>query len=240
MFGILKENILDKLEETYISEGEENFKKEFNKYIKTIKENKNLKEFYEVYDLFNQVNFDDEVIAKEFVEESINYLKQFDKSEIKKLETILESKTKKTLNEDTIEYKLDRLIFEESINLKDKVVLKVNLVKQLTNKEKKTSNYKETFEKLQTNINENIAKLSPNQTDILDLFVENDSSKINDYYKNLINETAELVDKKIVESGDINVAKKLLEVKIKLTDLKKETPNIAEIERIIELKESFN
>jgi len=240
MFGILKENILDKLEETYISEGEENFKKEFNKYIKTIKENKNLKEFYEVYDLFNQVNFDDVVIAKEFVEESINYLKQFDKSEIKKLETILESKTKKTLNEDTIEYKLDRLIFEESINLKDKVVLKVNLVKQLTNKEKKTSNYKETFEKLQTNINENIAKLSPNQTDILDLFVENDSSKINDYYKNLINETAELVDKKIVESGDINVAKKLLEVKIKLTDLKKETPNIAEIERIVELKESFN
>jgi len=79
MFGTLKENILKNLEETYTTDDEKVFKKEFHKFIKLIKENKSLKEYYEVYDLFNQVNFDDQTIAREFVEESIAYLKTFDK-----------------------------------------------------------------------------------------------------------------------------------------------------------------
>ena len=131
MFGILKENVLNKLEKTYNDNGEKVFKKEFNQYIKTIKENKNLKEFYEVYDLFNQVNFDNEAVAKEFVEESIAYLKQFDKSEVKKLESILETEQIKPLHEDSIEFKLDHLIFNENINLKDKAIYKVELTKQI-------------------------------------------------------------------------------------------------------------
>lgn len=239
MFGILKENILDKLEETYISAGEKSFKKAFYDYIKVIKENKDLKEFYEVYDLFGQVNFDDEGIAKEFVEESLAHLKNFKKSEVKKLEAILEKREIKKLNKDSIEFKLDQLIFNENINIKDRVTYKVNLVKQLVNKDKQTSNYKETFEKLQTNINENIAQLNEAQTQILDLFVENDNKKIISYYNNLITETTDLVDKRIVESADIEVAKKLLAVKMRLNGLKSEAPSISEIEKIISLKESF-
>ena len=38
----------------------------------SIKENKDLKEYYEFYDLFNQVSFDYESVAKAFVEESMN------------------------------------------------------------------------------------------------------------------------------------------------------------------------
>lgn len=238
MFGTINENILNNLEKIYLDQNEEVFKKEFNKYIKTIKENKDLKEFYEVYDLFKQVNFDDEVIAKEFVEESINYLKNFDKSQINKLGAIQESEFK--YNESTVEYKLDQLIFNENINLKDKAVLKVNLIKQLTKKNEKVSDYKSNFKVLHEKINENVSKLNETQSSILELFIENDNEKINNFYSNLINETTEIVDNKILKTDDTVVIKKLVEVKQKLTNLKAQKPTIEEIENITTLKESLN
>ena len=238
MFGTINENILNNLEKFYLDQNEEVFKKEFNKYIKTIKENKDLKEFYEVYDLFKQVNFDDEVIAKEFVEESVNYLKNFDKTQINKLDAFQESEFK--CNESTIEYKLDQLIFNENINLKDKVVLKVNLIKQLTKKNEKVSDYKSKFKVLHEKINENVSKLNETQSSILELFIENDNEKINNFYSDLINETTEIVDNKILKTDDTVVIKKLVEVKQKLTNLKTQKPTIEEIENITTLKESLN
>ena len=187
MFGILKENVLNKLEKTYNDNGETVFKKEFNQYIKTIKENKDLKEFYEVYDLFNQVNFDDESIAKEFVDESINYLKQFNLDTVKLLESMLASEDKlNSLHEESIEYKLDQLVFNENLDLKDKAIFKVKLIKQITNRNTEKVNHQEAFNTLHDKINENVSKLNENQIELLNLFIENDSQKINDYYTNLI------------------------------------------------------
>jgi hypothetical protein len=238
MFGAINESVLNNLEKIYLEEGDEIFKKEFNKYIKTIKENKDLKEFYGVYDLFKQVNFDDESIAKEFVEESINYLKSFDKTQITKLGYIEEPAS--TNNDASIEYKLDQLIFNESINLKDKATLKVKLIKQITKKDKEAINYKSKFKVLHEKINENVSKLNDTESKILELFVENDNEKINNFYLNLINETTESVDNKILNAEDSNTIKKLVEVKQKLTKLKNQTPTIQQIESIVTLKESFN
>lgn len=240
MFGILKENILNKLEKTYNDKGEKVFKKQFNEYIKTIKGNKNLKEFYEVYDLFNLVNFDDEVIAKEFVEESITYLKQFDRSDIKKLEPILESEQIIPIHESSIEYKLDQLVFNENINLKDKAILKVNLIKQITNRETTKTNHQEAFNRLHNKINENVSKLTENQIEILNLFIENDNQKINQFYSNLIDEVTNIVENNIIKSENGEVIKKLVEVKKKLNTLKLDKPNIDEVEKIISLKESLS
>jgi len=240
MFGILKENVLNKLEETYANKGEKDFKKEFYSFIKVIKENKNLKEFYEVYDLFKQVNFNNDDTAKEFVEESIKYLKSFNNTNFALLEQILESRDKKPLHPESIEYKLDQLVFNENINLQTKAVCKVNLIKQIVNKENQKVEYKQTLEKLYTRINENVSKLNEYQVKVLDLFIENDTNKINNFYYNLINETTELVDTKIIKTENVDVAKKLLEVKVRLYNLKYETPTVAEIEKIISLKESFN
>jgi hypothetical protein len=238
MFGTIKESILSKLEKTYASGDESTFKKEFNRYIRTIKENKDLKEFYEVYDLFKQVNFDDSDIAKEFVEESINYLKQYDKTQVDKLTALNESIDK--LDESTIEFKLDQLVFNENTSLKDKAKYKVELIKQITNKENKKIDYKSSFETLHTKINENVSKLNETQTMVLDLFIENDSQKINNFYSDLINETEQIVENKILVSENAEVIKKLVEVKQRLNSLKSESPNIVEIEKIISLKESFN
>jgi hypothetical protein len=238
MFGAINESVLNNLEKIYLEEGDEIFKKEFNKYIKTIKENKDLKEFYGVYDLFKQVNFDDESIAKEFVEESINYLKSFDKTQITKLNYIEESVL--TNNEMSIEYKLDQLIFNEGINLKDKATLKVKLIKQITKKDEMAIDYKSKFKVLHEKINENVIKLNETESKILELFVENDNEKINNFYLNLINEASEIVENKILRADDSVVIKKLVEVKHKLNDLKNKKPSIQEIENITILKESFN
>lgn len=241
MFGILKENVLNKLEKTYNESGESVFKKEFNRYIRTIKENKDLKEFYEVYDLFNQVNFDDEAIAKEFVEESINYLKQFNHDSIKVLETVLASEDKlNPLHESSVEYKLDQLVFNENLSLKDKAIFKVSLTKQITNRNTEKVDHQEAFNKLHDKINENVSKLNEGQIEILNLFIENDSQKINDYYTNLINEVTEIVENNIVATDNGDVIKKLVEVKKKLNNLKAQKPNIDEVEKIISLKESFS
>jgi len=241
MFGILKENVLNKLEKTYNDNGETVFKKEFNHYIKTIKENKDLKEFYDVYDLFNQVNFDDEAIAKEFVDESINYLKQFNPDVVKLLEGMLSSEEKlNPLYEESIEYKLDQLVFNENLSLKDKATFKVKLTKQITNRSTEKINHEEAFNTLHDKINENVSKLNENQIEILNLFIENDSQKINDYYTNLINEVTDIVENNIVATDNGEVIKRLVEVKKKLNTLKTQKPNIDEVEKIISLKESFS
>lgn len=240
MFGIIKENVLSQLEKTYNDKGEKVFKKEFNQYIKTIKENKNLKEFYEVYDLFNQVNFDNEAVAKEFVDESISYLKQFDKTEVKILESILETTEQlKPVHTDSIEFKLDHLIFNENLNLKDKAIYKIDLIKQITNRSITKVNHQEAFGVLHDKINENVSKLNETQIEVLDLFVENDNQKINNFYSNLINEVETIVENNIINTESSEVIKRLVEVKKKLNQLKSQTPNINEVEKIISLKESF-
>jgi hypothetical protein len=238
MFGTIKENVLNKLEETYSKGDEKNFKKEFNRYIRTIKESKDLKEFYEVYDLFKQVNFDDIDIAKEFVEESISYLKQFDAKQIDKLTSLVEKVEK--INENSIEFKLDQLIFNENISLKEKAKYKVEVTKHITKKHDEKVNYKDIFGTLHNKITENVEKLNSEQTKALELFIENDSEKINNFYQSLINETETIVENKIVDSENSDVIKKLIEVKKRLNTLKTEKPNIVEIEKIIDLKESFN
>ena len=238
MFGTIKENILNKLEQTQSSGDENGFKKEFNRYIRTIKENKDLKEFYEVYDLFKQVNFDDVDVAKEFVEESIKYLKQYDAKQIDKLINLVEKVEK--INENSIDFKLDQLIFNENVSLKEKAKYKVEISKHITKKQDEKINYKDIFGTLHNKITENVAKLNSEQTRALELFIENDSEKIKNFYHNLINETETIVENNIVNSENSDVIKKLIEVKKRLNTLKTETPNIVEIEKIIDLKESFN
>lgn len=237
MFGMIKENILNELEVIHAKGDQKKFKKNFLAFFKTLKENKSLKEFYEIYDLFNKVSFDDTDVAKEFVEESVKYLRSFNKNEIKNLKKLTENI--KELNKNSVEYKLDQLIFNEKLSIKDKATIKIDLAKKITNRNSNT-NYLDGFEKLNQRINENFSKLNENEKNILELFIENDSNKINSFYQNLIKETENIVEKNIIEANNLDVVKKLVEVKKRLNELKEETPSINEIERISELKNSFN
>lgn len=236
MFGQLKESILSNLEKTYKNNGEKDFKKSFAKYVKVLKENNTLREFSEVYDLLNTMKFNDESIAKEFVEESITHLKSFDLSAVDKLKTLTENTVsiKGTINES-----IDQLVFNKKISLVEKVSHKTNLIKHLIREEKSVKSLKESIDKINSSLVDKISKLNEEQVKVLNLFAENDESAINNYYTSLIESTQSMVEETIDKSDDIIVVKKLLEVRTKLNEMKNEKPSLETIDNIIDLKKSF-
>jgi hypothetical protein len=236
MFGQLKESILSNLEKTYKDNGEKDFKKSFAKYVKVLKENNTLREFNEVYDLLNTMKFEDEVIAKEFVEESITHLKSFDLSAVDKLKSLTEN----TVSiEGTVNESIDQLVFNKKLSLVDKVAHKTNLVKHLVRVEKSMESLTESIEKINTSLTDKISKLNEEQVKVLNLFAENDESAINNYYTSLVESAQVMVENTINESDDIIVVKKLLEVRTKLNEMKNEKPSLETIDNIIDLKKSF-
>jgi len=236
MFGQLKESILSNLEKTYKDNGEKDFKKSFAKYVKVLKENNTLREFNEVYDLLNTMKFNDESIAKEFVEESITHLKSFDLSAVDNLKTLTENTVsiKGTVNES-----IDQLVFNKKLSLVEKVSHKTNLVKHLIREEKSAESLKESIDKINNSLADKISKLNEEQVKVLNLFAENDESAINNYYTTLIESTQGMVEETINKSDDIIVVKKLLEVRTKLNEMKNEKPSLETIDNIIDLKKSF-
>lgn len=236
MFGQLKESILSNLEKTYKDNGEKDFKKSFAKYVKVLKENNTLREFTEVYDLLNTMKFEDESIAKEFVEESIDHLRSFNLSDIDKLKGL----TDEVISiEGTVNESIDQLVFNKKLMLIEKVKHKTNLIKHLTRTEQSVESLTESIDKINNSLTEKISKLNEEQVKVLNLFAENDESAINNYYMNLVESTQDMVEETINKSDDIIIVKKLLEVRTKLNEMKKEKPSLETIDNIIDLKKSF-
>lgn len=235
MFGIINEALLNNLENTYLYLTEGQFKKKFNKYAKTILENNTIREFYNIYQQFKTLKFDNELIATQYLDECLKHLNKFDKTVINGLLTLVEGESDVVVD-DYIE-SLDQLVFNEGLTPSDRAEYKVKLIKHLINKEAKTSD--NVFDTLHEKVTKKIDGLNVDQKRTIELFIENDNQKITDFYLSLINETRTLIDKKIIESDDSNIIKKLTEVTMRLSQLKDQPPLIEEIEKIIELKESF-
>lgn len=236
MFGQLKESILSDLEKTYQEKGEKDFKKSFAKYVKVLKENNVLREFNEVYNLLNTMRFENEEIAKEFVEESIVHLKSFDLTKVDALKSLTENVT---IVNNTINESIDQLIFNKKISLVDKVKHKTNLVKHLTRVDENVVSLKESIDKINDSLADKISKLNEEQVKVLNLFAENDESAINQYYTTLIESTQGVVEETINKADDIIVVKKLLEVRSKLNEMKNQKPSLDVIDNVLDLKKSF-
>lgn len=236
MFGQLKESVLTNLEKEYTQNGEVTFKKHFAEYVKVLKENKSLKEFNEVYDLLNNMRFDSEFVAKEFVEESINHLKTLNLKETSKLESLVENVVS---IDGTINNSIDQLVFNKNLSVLDKVKHKTNLINHLLRPETKIEAVSESIGNIANKLNDKISKLNEEQIKALNLFAENDESKINSYYENLINETSTLVENTINGADDIILVKKLLEVRTRLNEMKSQKPSLDLIDDVIDLKNSF-
>jgi len=233
MFGKYNDSILKKIGNQYKDNNIKGLKKDIKEYVTLIKEDKNLNEFFKIYDMFKTINFEDKEVATEFVNESLLKLKSLDKTSVSKLRPLCENQRK--ISHNTIEYNLDQLVFNEKLSLKDRALCKVNLINQITNNKKGDIDFNIMYDK----INERIGSLNENEKVIIELFLENDDKKIKEYYTTLIEEIYEKVDNKILESSDGDVIKRLVEVKQKLKSLKGQIPNIKTIENILDLKENF-
>jgi hypothetical protein len=237
MFGLLKENIINNLEQVYVENGEKDFKKQFHKFISIIKESKDLKKMYNLYETINEVEFNDEAIAKEFVEESIIYLKKLDRSKINLIEGMADIKSQ--LPKDSRGYYLDQLVFNENISIKNKVECKVNLIRSLVKEQNNKIDFTQYITTAETKLNEKLNSLTEEQQKVVQLLAENDTESINSYYSSLINEAQSLIDDRIIEAENkTDTVKKLIEAKKKLKSLSTEvTPG--NIELILDLKGSL-
>lgn len=238
MFGLLKENILNKLENVYSEQGEDQFKSDFAKFMKTIKESKDLKQFYNIYAAVNEAEFNEFSLAKDFVDECVSYLNSLNKSEVNKLKAILESEAKD--NPGTINNYLDQLVFNPNLSIKEKYEYKTKLISSIL--KEGVEDRKNCIKVINNNdqkIAENIKGLNESQIAVIDLFVENDQDKIKEFFSTLIAETQEKIDNKIIESKDKNdVVINLIEAKRKLKTLIA-TPTLENIEAVLTLKSDF-
>lgn len=236
MFGELKESVLSNLENTMSNKGEKDFKSAFAKYVKVLRENNSLREFNEIYNLLNELKFEDELVAKEFVEESISHLKTLDSSctdELKKL-------TEEVVSiEGTINNSIDQLVFNDKLPILEKVTHKTILIKNLMRSEVNTESIEESMDKISNSLTDKISKLNEEQVKALNIFAENDESKITMYYDTLIEDTKKLVDQVISESDDIIIVKKLLSVNAKLNEMRNDTPTLESIDGILDLKKTL-
>jgi menaquinone-dependent protoporphyrinogen IX oxidase len=73
-FGNIKDTFKQLMIESIINKDEKG-KKLFNKFLKTIKENKTLKEQYLIYSNLQNRKFDDSSEAKEYIKENISLIK---------------------------------------------------------------------------------------------------------------------------------------------------------------------
>ena len=125
------------------------------------------------------MRFDNELVAKEFVEESINHLKKLNLSETDELKSLVENVVS---IDGTINHSIDELVFNEKITILDKVKHKTNLVSHLLRDDSKSTSVTESIGQITEKLNDKISKLNEEQTKALNLFAENDDSKINSYY----------------------------------------------------------
>lgn len=233
MFAIINEAILKNLINIHKDSNENKFKNEFYQYVKILKENKSLKTYYDTYNMYKEAKFTDQMTAYMFIDEVVKKLKSIDPSDLDKLKEIVNE------NEIYVEdhlLSLDELVFNNDLNIYETIEHKNKLLEHLLSR----GDYENfDLDTLQNKINEKLEHLNDSQIEALELFMENDQSKINNYYNNLIDEANSLILNKINEIDDIDVVKKLIESSKKLTELKQEQPNIVNIEQIIDLKESF-
>jgi hypothetical protein len=251
-FGNIKDTFKNLVVESTIRQ-DENGKKLFSKFLKTIKENKTLKDQYLIYNNLQNTKFDDSSEAKEFVKENIELLKNLNETHLKKgneyfmkvlkgNKIVKENKefynnvsylvsTEKTpsnikkINE-SINY-IVRLMLEKEVE-KEVVVETVNLPSSVL-----TSLAVNKF-------NSKYSDISESEKEIIKTLLNGSDENKESIFNKLKRECIDGIDSKLNESTDLELKDKLLKVKDKLltTNFKLESFK-TDITKIYDLKQSI-
>jgi len=142
-FGKIKSKLLKKITEAY-EQGE--LKNNTKNLIKVVKKNKDFKEMYMFYEEIENKYFDDKEVARLYVEEIGNILKQ-KASKVKDFcEVINMSVYNAQIDENELYDSIDQLLEEDSLkNIDKKVVAKKKLVEHLTKKKEIKESQLDTY-----------------------------------------------------------------------------------------------
>ena len=219
-FGKIKSKLLKKITEAY-EQGE--LKNNTKNLIKVVKKNKDFKEMYMFYEEIENKYFDDKEVARLYVEEIGNVLKQKSTKVKDFCEVINMSVYDTQIDENELYDSIDQLLEEDTLkNIDKKVIAKKKLVEHLTKikniKESESGTYTSNENLLHAVLTNNFNVLYTNNLNedqqnelktILSITNEDLVSKTTELKESILNKVSSLLS----ESNDDNLVTKLSEVK---------------------------
>jgi hypothetical protein len=251
-FGNIKDTFKNLVVESVIKKDEKG-KKLFSKFLKTIKENKTLKNQYLIYSNLQNSKFDDVVEAKEFVRENIELLKGLNEGHITKGNKFFLKllKGNKIVKENQEFYnKVSYLVNTEKTpsNIK-KINESINyIVKPMLEKEEVEEVVTESIDlppsvltKLAVNkFNSRYSNITESEKEIIKTVLNGTNEDKENIYNKLKRECIDTIDNKLNESSDLDLKDKLLKVKDKLLNTNYILDTFStDISKIYDLKESI-
>ena len=251
-FGNIKDTFKNLVIESVIKKNDRG-KKLFSKFLKTIKENKTLKDQYLIYNNLQNSKFDDPVQAREFVKENISLLKGLNKSHIAKGNNFFLKLLKgNTLIKENNSFYKDVLFLVESkktpSNIKKINESINNIVRVMLEKENVDNIVTESIDlppsvltKLAVNkFNSRYSNISESEKEIIKTVLNGSNEDKENIFKKLKRECIDTIDNKLNENSDLDLKDKLLKVKDKLLNTNFSLDNFnSDISKIYDLKESI-
>jgi len=251
-FGNIKDTFKNLVIESVIKKNDRG-KKLFSKFLKTIKENKTLKDQYLIYNNLQNSKFDDPVQAREFVKENISLLKGLNKSHITKGNNFFLKLLKgNTLIKENNSFYKDVLFLVESkktpSNIKKINESINNIVRVMLEKENVDNIVTESIDlppsvltKLAVNkFNSRYSNISESEKEIIKTVLNGSNEDKENIFKKLKRECIDTIDNKLNENSDLDLKDKLLKVKDKLLNTNFSLDNFnSDISKIYDLNESI-
>jgi len=251
-FGNIKDTFKNLVIESVIKKNDRG-KKLFSKFLKTIKENKTLKDQYLIYNNLQNSKFDDPVQAREFVKENISLLKGLNKSHIAKGNNFFLKLLKgNTLIKENNSFYKDVLFLVESkktpSNIKKINESINNIVRVMLEKENVDNIVTESIDlppsvltKLAVNkFNSRYSNISESEKEIIKTVLNGSNEDKENIFKKLKRECIDTIDNKLNENSDLDLKDKLLKVKDKLLNTNFSLDNFnSDISKIYDLNESI-
>ena len=250
-FGNIKDTFKNIVIKSVLKKDEEG-KKIFSKFLKTLKENKTLSDQYLIYKNLQTKKFDDQSHARDYIKENITLLNNLNESQIKKgndyflnllkgNEIIKEndsfynditylSKTKKTpsnidkINESTNNIVRLMLEKEESIVKTESLDIPPSILTKISvNK-----------------FNSKYSDITESEKEIIKTVLNGSNEDKEETFNKLKRECIDTIDNKLNESSDLDLKDKLLKVKDKLLNTNFSLENFnSDIGKIYDLNESI-
>ncbi len=251
-FGNIKDTFKNLVIESVIKKNDKG-KKLFSKFLKTIKENKTLKDQYLIYSNLQNTKFDDSVEAREFVKENISLLKKLNKEHITKGNDFFLKllKGNEIIKENDSFYKDILFLVESEItpfNVKKVNESTNNIVRLMLEKEEVEEVVTESIDlppsvltKLAVNkFNSKYSDITETEKEIIKTVLNGSNENKEETFNKLKRECIDTIDNKLNESSDLDLKDKLLKVKDKLLNTNFSLDNFnTDISKIYDLNESI-
>lgn len=250
-FGNLKDTFEKIIIESVITKDEKG-KKLFSKYIKMLKEDKNLKDQFLIYKNLQNTKFTNESDAKDFIKENIELLKSLNTTESNnKLITLLGENSIVKVNEEFynhIQFLVNSKKTPSNIN---KITESINFIKEnmLKVDEETVTEQVELIDlppsvltKLAVNkLNSKYSDINESEKEIIKSILNGTDEDKSNTFKKIKTECITIINEKLTESSDLDLKDKLLRVKDKLLNMEFDiTTYQTDINKVYNLKESVS